>query len=234
MKKRKRKIEEEEEDAKVKSKTESTSRVISMQMGSKCLGVAGYGLTYIGLEAREEIDEEWMARGIGHLEDALLGQKRLDLVAGDDIALFQRFNGKVLASVAILCQDDLFGGRKRKKQHEHANSTSTVRSGSFQSDFIRAKEYKKRNTSATVESPYFAEMAAPEDADKAEVVQRNAAGELRGASRFVCAVAVVERPARTSHRREYLQSNKKKTTQISSFSFGHRRTLQLHGLSCGR
>ena len=53
-------------------------------------------------------------------------------------------------------------------------------------------------------------MAAPEDADKAEVVQRNAAGELRGASRFVCAVAVVERPARTSHRREYLQSNKKK------------------------
>ena len=181
-----------------------------MQMGSKCLGVAGYGLTYIGLEAREEIDEEWMARGIGHLEDALLGQKRLDLVAGDDIALFQRFNGKVLASVAILCQDDLFGGRKRKKQHEHANSTSTVRSGSFQSDFIRAKEYKKRNTSATVQSPYFAEMAAPEDADKAEVVQRNAAGELRGASRFVCAVAVVERPARTSHRREYLQSNKKK------------------------
>ena len=89
--------------------------------------MAGYGLTYIGLEAREEIDEEWMARGIGHLEDALLGQKRLDLVAGDDIALFQRFNGKVLASVAILCQDDLFGGRKRKNNMN--TQTRLVRSG---------------------------------------------------------------------------------------------------------
>ena len=64
-------------------------------------------MTYIGLETGEKIDEERMAGGIGHLEDALLGQKRFDLVAGDDVALFQRFNGKVLASVAILCQNDL-------------------------------------------------------------------------------------------------------------------------------
>ena len=51
---------------------------------------------------------------------------------------------------------------------------------------------------------YFAEMAAPEDADEAEVVQRNAASELGGASRFVRAVAVVQRPSWTPYRREYL------------------------------
>lgn len=73
-------------------------------------------MTYIGLEAGEEIDEEGMAGGIGHLEDALLGQKRFDLVTCNDVALFQRFNGKVLASIAILCQNDLF--RKGNGQDE--------------------------------------------------------------------------------------------------------------------
>ena len=71
-------------------------------------------MTYIGLETGEKIDEERMAGGIGHLEDSLLGQKRLDLVAGDDVALFQRFNGEVLASVAILRQNDLFGEQVAK------------------------------------------------------------------------------------------------------------------------
>lgn len=72
-------------------------------------------MTYIGLETGEKIDEERMAGGIGHLEDALLGQKRFDLVAGNDVALFQRFNGKVLASVAILCQNDLLRENKTNK-----------------------------------------------------------------------------------------------------------------------
>jgi hypothetical protein len=64
-------------------------------------------------------------------------------------------------------------------------------------------------------------MAAPEDADEAEVVQRNATGELRGAPGLVGAVAVVHRPAWTSHRRENLPHKKKQKqkTQISS-SFG--------------
>lgn len=75
----------------------------SMQMLYK----VGFFVTYIGLKAGEEIDEERMTSRIGHLEDALFGQKRFDLVAGDDIAFFQRFNGKVFASIAILCQDDL-------------------------------------------------------------------------------------------------------------------------------
>lgn len=73
-------------------------------------------MTYIGLETGEKIDEERMAGGIGHLEDALLGQKRFDLVAGNDVALFQRFNGKVLASVAILCQNDLSPWEKRNRR----------------------------------------------------------------------------------------------------------------------
>ena len=72
-------------------------------------------MTYIGLETGEKIDEERMASGIGHLEDALLGQKRFDLVAGNDVALFQRFDGKVLASVAILCQNDLLRENKTNK-----------------------------------------------------------------------------------------------------------------------
>jgi hypothetical protein len=64
-------------------------------------------------------------------------------------------------------------------------------------------------------------MAAPEDADEAEVVQRNATGELRGAPGLVGTVAVVHRPAWTSHRRENLPHKKKQKqkTQISS-SFG--------------
>jgi len=62
-------------------------------------------------------------------------------------------------------------------------------------------------------------MAAPEDADKAEVVQRNATGELRGAPRFVGAVAVVHWPAWTSHRRENLHQENKRKTQTKQISF---------------
>lgn len=66
-------------------------------------------------------------------------------------------------------------------------------------------------------------MAAPEDADEAEVVQRNATGELRGAPGFVGAVAVVDRSAWTSHRRENLNKKKfkrQKSVQIlSTFIF---------------
>ena len=62
-------------------------------------------------------------------------------------------------------------------------------------------------------------MAAPEDADKAEVVQRNATGELRGAPRFVGAVAVVHWPPWTSHRRENLHQENKIKTQTNQISF---------------
>ena len=48
-----------------------------------------------------------MARRVGHLEDALLGQQRLDLVARDDVALLQRFDGEILARVAVLRENDL-------------------------------------------------------------------------------------------------------------------------------
>lgn len=56
--------------------------------------------------------------------------------------------------------------------------------------------------------PYFAEMAAPEDADKAEVVQRDATGELRCAPRFVSAVAIIHRSARSSCWGENLSTKK--------------------------
>ncbi len=72
-------------------------------------------------------------------------------------------------------------------------------------------------------------MAAPEDADEAEVVQRNATGELRGAPGLVGAVAVVHRPAWTSHRRENLpqkKTNKKTNTKdTSQFEFQIFKTL---------
>lgn len=62
---------------------------------------------YVGLEAREQVDEERVARRVGHLEDALLREQRLDLVARDDVALFQRLDREVLARVAVLRQDHL-------------------------------------------------------------------------------------------------------------------------------
>jgi hypothetical protein len=66
-------------------------------------------------------------------------------------------------------------------------------------------------------------MAAPEDADKAEVVQRNATGELRSAPRFVGAVAVVHWSAWTSHRRENLPNEIKykrhKSVRVLNFYF---------------
>jgi len=59
--------------------------------------------THIGLETREEVDEERVSGRVGHFEDALLGQERFDLVAGDDVALLQRFDRKVLGRVPVLC-----------------------------------------------------------------------------------------------------------------------------------
>jgi hypothetical protein len=53
------------------------------------------------LEAGEHVDEEGVAHRVGHLEDPLLGQQGLDLVAGDDVALLQRLDCKVLAGVEV-------------------------------------------------------------------------------------------------------------------------------------
>lgn len=48
-----------------------------------------------------------MPRRIGHLEDPLLRQQRLDLVPGNDVALFQCLDGEIFAGVSILRQYDL-------------------------------------------------------------------------------------------------------------------------------
>ena len=61
----------------------------------------------VGLEAGEHVDEERVAHGVGHLEDALLGQERLDLVASDYVAFLERLDGKVFARVQVSGQDNL-------------------------------------------------------------------------------------------------------------------------------
>ena len=63
--------------------------------------------SYLYLEASEHVDQEWMSHGVCHLEDAFLGQERLDLVPGDDVALLQGLDGEVLAGVLVLGQNDL-------------------------------------------------------------------------------------------------------------------------------
>lgn len=62
---------------------------------------------YLYLEASEHVDQEWVSHGVCHLEDAFLGQERLDLVPGDDVALLQGLDGEVLAGVLVLSQNDL-------------------------------------------------------------------------------------------------------------------------------
>lgn len=48
-----------------------------------------------------------MPHCVGDFEDSLLTQQRFDFISGDDVALLQRFNGEILAGVAVLRQDDL-------------------------------------------------------------------------------------------------------------------------------
>lgn len=48
-----------------------------------------------------------MPHRVGHLEDALLAEQRFHLVPGDDVALLERLDGKVLAGVPVLGQNDL-------------------------------------------------------------------------------------------------------------------------------
>ena len=64
-------------------------------------------LFYLCLKAREEINQEWMSHGVGHLEYPLLCQQGLHLVPGDDVALLQSFDGKIFASIFVPCQDNL-------------------------------------------------------------------------------------------------------------------------------
>ena len=59
------------------------------------------------LEAGEHVHEERVAHGVGHLEDALLGQEGLHLVPGNDVALLQGFDCKVFTSVDVPCKNDL-------------------------------------------------------------------------------------------------------------------------------
>jgi len=59
------------------------------------------------LEAGEEVDEEGVSLGVGHFEDAFLGQQGLDLVSGDYVSLLQRLDREVLARVSVLRQNHL-------------------------------------------------------------------------------------------------------------------------------
>ncbi len=65
------------------------------------------GRAHLSLEAGEEVDEEGMPHGVGHLEDALLRQERLHLVPGDDVALLQRLDREILPRVLVAGQDNL-------------------------------------------------------------------------------------------------------------------------------
>lgn len=64
-------------------------------------------MNYVSLKAGKQIDEEGMTRRIGHFKDSLLGEQRFNFVTGDDVALLQRFDGKVLVRVSVLRQNDL-------------------------------------------------------------------------------------------------------------------------------
>ena len=64
----------------------------------------------VRLEAGEHVDEEGVPHRVGHFEDPLFGQQRLHLVPRDDVALLQRFDGEVLASVLVTRQNNLGRG----------------------------------------------------------------------------------------------------------------------------
>ena len=59
------------------------------------------------LEAGEEIDEEGVSHRVCHLKDPLLRKQGLNFVSRNDVALFQGFNSKVLASVLVPGQNKL-------------------------------------------------------------------------------------------------------------------------------
>ena len=61
----------------------------------------------VRLEAGEHVDEEGVPHRVGHFEDPLLGQQRLHLVPRDDVALLQRLDGEVLASILVPRQNHL-------------------------------------------------------------------------------------------------------------------------------
>ena len=59
------------------------------------------------LEAGEEIDEEGVSHRVCHFKDPLLSQQGLHFISCNDVALFQGFNSKVLASVLVPGQNKL-------------------------------------------------------------------------------------------------------------------------------
>lgn len=62
---------------------------------------------HLSLKAGEEVDEEGVPHGVGHLEDPLLGQEGLHLVASNDIPFLQGLYGEIFPSVLVACQDNL-------------------------------------------------------------------------------------------------------------------------------
>lgn len=88
--------------------------------------------THLRLEAGKQIHQERVPHRVGHLEDALLAQQRLDLVPRNNVALLKRLNGKVLPRIFVLRQNDLakVAPTKHAQQPEavdlHSCSTSSA------------------------------------------------------------------------------------------------------------
>lgn len=81
----------------------------------------------VRLEASEHVDQEGVAHRISHLEDAFLGQQRLDLVPRNDVAFLERLDRKVLARVLVAGKDHLRSERKEKvKKRRYAIRNAVV------------------------------------------------------------------------------------------------------------
>lgn len=65
-------------------------------------------------------------------KDPLLGQKRLDLVPSDDVALLQRLDGEILAGVFVLRQDH-FAEMAAPQNADQSEMVATHRSRGGQS-----------------------------------------------------------------------------------------------------
>lgn len=65
------------------------------------------------LKAGKKVDQEGVAHLGGRLEDALLRQQALHLVPSNNVALFERLDGKVVFCLLVLAEEDLV--RKEEK-----------------------------------------------------------------------------------------------------------------------
>lgn len=78
-----------------KTRIDHTFGIVTPQLVRQPFGRLAY--SHLCLEAGKQIDQKRMTHRIGHFEDSLFAEQRLDLVAHDDVALFERLDGKVLA-----------------------------------------------------------------------------------------------------------------------------------------